>query len=262
MKKVLKKSIYIYIFMIMVCYISYYYMNNIIYNNVKIVSTGIYNKAVLSTNIPEQIVIKNENLGEQIITNKLIINNVLKNIREICKGNKIDINLEKDSKAIKLFGEIIYSDNIINKFKIDNILEINGQEFYSNTYLINELRNMMVENLYCYDNILNIISKENNKIVYYSGNNKIILSKEQKLNLINNLKQFKVLSDNKEFLNMDLKETSKFNFRIYLDKNKMNNTENSIFLDVYKEYIIFQYLGDENGKKVYIKGELDEKNFK
>ncbi|MCX0354157.1 DUF3919 family protein [Clostridium perfringens] len=33
-------------------------------------------------------------------------------------------------------------------------------------------------------------------------------------------------------------------------------------MDVYKDYVIIQYLGDENGKNIYLKGNLNEEIFK
>ncbi|EGT5618994.1 DUF3919 family protein, partial [Clostridium perfringens] len=35
-------------------------------------------------------------------------------------------------------------------------------------------------------------------------------------------------------------------------------TDNLIFIDVYKNYIIIQFLADDNGKKIYMKGNLNE----
>ncbi|MCD3297435.1 DUF3919 family protein, partial [Clostridium botulinum] len=102
----------------------------------------------------------------------------------------------------------------------------------------------------------------NNEIIFSNDRIKTVLDLQNKYRLIESLKKFKIMSDNKDFLKTNLNEKPKFHLRICIDKNMENTAENIILLDSYEHYIIIQYLGDENGKNIYIKGDLNEKNFK
>lgn len=63
------------------------------------------------------------------------------------------------------------------------------------------------------------------------------------------------MSNNKDFLETNLNENPKFHLKIYIDNKEKLTSENIILLDVYENYVIIQYLGDENGKNYICKGE-------
>ncbi|WP_394883407.1 DUF3919 family protein [Clostridium baratii] len=43
-----------------------------------------------------------------------------------------------------------------------------------------------------------------------------------------------------------------------MNKNIKNKTNNLIFIDVYENYIVVQFLADDNGKKIYMEGSIGE----
>ena len=128
--------------------------------------------------------------------------------------------------------------------------------------MINTLRNSLFNNLYTYPNILNILKSNKTKIIYEKENLSYTLNNEKKKKLIECLNKFSTMKDNKYFLNTNLNEDSKGVLKIFINGLNTINANNTIYIAIYKNYLAIQYLGDENGKNIYIKGELNEKDFK
>ncbi len=57
-----------------------------------------------------------------------------------------------------------------------------------------------------------------------------------------------------EILKTDLSEIPKHHLTLYRYAKEGDISNNTFYIDVYKDYVIIQYLGDENGKNIYLKG--------
>ncbi|AYF53595.1 DUF3919 family protein [Clostridium botulinum C] len=259
----IKKNIFLlYILMFFICLSSFIYYKKVIYNKIQIITDSNDNEKTLDNRIPTKMVLYNTKLGSTEINDKFLLNDILKYIRNISNSNTTINTIPTTDNVISISGKIYYMNGETDTFKVNSHLIINNIHFYNNSYLINTLRNMLVDSLYHFNNLINIISKNTNEIVFSNDHIKTILDFKSKCKLIESLKKLKIMSDNKDFLRTNLNEKPKFHLRIYIDKNMENTAENIILLDSYENYIIIQYLGDENGKNIYIKGDLNEKMFK
>ncbi|WP_231279620.1 DUF3919 family protein [Clostridium botulinum] len=259
----MKKNIFLlYILMFFICLSSLVYYKKIIYNKIQVITDFNDNEKTLDNRIPTKIILSNSKLGSTEINDKFLLNDILKYIRNISNSNTTMNTIPTSDNVISISGKISYMNGETDTFKVNNHLTINNIHYYSNSYLTNTLRNMLVDSLYHFNNLINIISKSNNQIIFSNDRIKTILDCKNKYRLIESLKKLKIMSDNKDFLETNLNEKPKFHLRIYIDKNIENTAENIILLDSYEHYIIIQYLGDENGKNIYIKGDLNEKDFK
>ena len=88
------------------------------------------------------------------------------------------------------------------------------------------------------------------------------LSKDSKSLLLEDFKSLRLMNDNKDFLKTDLSEIPKHHLTLYRYTKEGDISNNTFYIDVYKDYVIIQYLGDENGKNIYLKGNLNEEIFK
>ena len=88
------------------------------------------------------------------------------------------------------------------------------------------------------------------------------LSKSSKSLLLEDFKSLRLMNDNKDFLKTDLSEIPKHHLNLYRYAKEGDISNNTFYIDVYKDYVIIQYLGDENGKNIYLKGNLNEEIFK
>ena len=66
------------------------------------------------------------------------------------------------------------------------------------------------------------------------------------------------MNDKEKLNNTKLSDSKLYTLKIEINKDIQLETDNLIFIDVYKNYIIIQFLADDNGKKIYMKGNLNE----
>lgn len=262
MNKNFKNIIVLYIAFIILILSFLLYSTKAIYNNLTIIDSSSFNKKSFSTKFPTKIIIHNDYLGTTISTDNLLMNDTVQYFNDIKSSKMSKENKIKNTNTITISGEIFYSNSTSEKYKVNNHLTIDNKKFYDDSYLINTLRNSLFNNLYTYPNILNILKSNKTKIIYEKENLSYTLNNEKKKKLIECLNKFSTMKDNKDFLNTNLNEDSKGVLKIFINGLNTINANNTIYIAIYKNYLAIQYLGDENGKNIYIKGELNEKDFK
>ena len=45
---------------------------------------------------------------------------------------------------------------------------------------------------------------------------------------------------------------------LIINNNIKNKTNNLVFIDVYENYVVVQFLADDNGEKIYMEGRIGE----
>lgn len=137
----------------------------------------------LDNKLPNKIKISNSILGSTEITDKFLLNDILKYIRIISNSNtKSSANLSTNN-VISLKGTIVYLNGEFDNFEIDNRLLMNGNYISSNSYLISILRNMLVDSLYKFNNLLNILNKDTSSIIFSNSNSEFLLNDSSKKNV-------------------------------------------------------------------------------
>lgn len=262
MNRNLKNILIIYILIVIVLIGSYIYSSSYLYDNVKVLKTSKENKMSLKIRIPKEIQISNPYLGNATIIDKYIMNNLLYYFNKILLSEDTCNNILPLENTLPLSGTINYLNGHKDSFSISNNLKINNTIYSSNSYWINILRNKLKEYFYTLENLENIISSQKSSVIYIKDKEFHYLNDTEKINLTYAIKKLKIMDNNKNFLETDLNELPNYHLTIYIDSSKSINSNNTFYFDVYKNYCIIQYLGDENGKNIYIKGDIDEKTFK
>ena len=262
MKKNFKNIITLYLLFVVIILIFYFYSTKIVYNNLKVIDDFKSSKKSFSIKVPTKIIIKNEYLGKVTLDNNLIMSDILQYFSAITNSNSKQKNKLINDNVDTLSGTIFYSNGSTEDFTVDNSLTFENKTYTFSSYYINTLRNTLFSCFYTYPNIISIIDHNDSKIVYENSNTSHELTKSESKKLISELKKFKLMEDNKDFLNINLKESPKEVFKIFINGSNNSSANNTIYITVYSHYLVIQYLGDENGKNIYVKGDLDEKYFK
>lgn len=232
--------------------------SNISYGKLTIIESKEKALKSLNISIPEQIIINTSFYSPTNITNKMEIDNILDSIDLIknssSKGNEI---LESNNSAAKITGKIIYNNKVDN-FALSNILFFDDKEFKGDSYLINNLHKKLMNYFNTYTHLIDILNNPNSNVTYEENSKNFNLNKNQKEDLVSKISNFKIMNDKEKLNNTKLSDSKLYTLKIEINKDIQLKTDNLIFIDVYKNYIIIQFLADDNGKKIYMKGNLNE----
>lgn len=262
MSKNFKNTLAIYLFFIIIILATYIYYSNDLYNSLTVVKSSQENKVDLNIKIPDKITISNPYLGTAVISNKSKLNELLHYFNKIYSTKSSNENTLPLENTLFISGEISYLNGDKTPFEISNILKLNDESFSNNSYLINILRNNLKDAFYTVNNFESILSSPDNLITYKKNNTVKKLSNDSKELLLEDFKTLRIMNDNKDFLKTDLSELPKYHLTIYRHAKEGNISNNTFYIDIYKDYVIIQYLGDENSKNIYLKGNLNEEIFK
>ncbi|MDU7964827.1 MAG: DUF3919 family protein [Clostridium perfringens] len=241
MSKNFKNTLAIYLFFIVIILATYIYYSSNIYDSLTVVKSSQENKGDLNIKIPDKIILSNPYLGTTVIS----------------KENALPLE-----NTLFISGEIHYLNGDKTPFEISNILKLDGESYSNNSSLINMLRNNLKDAFYTVNNLESILSSPDNLITYKENGTMKKLSKDSKSLLLEDFKSLRLMNDNKDFLKTDLSEIPKHHLTLYRYAKEGDISNNTFYIDVYKDYVIIQYLGDENGKNIYLKGNLNEEIFK
>lgn len=262
MSKNFKNILAIYLFFIVIILATYIYYSSNIYNTLTIVKSSQDNKGDLDIKIPDKIILSSPYLGTTVIYNKSKLNELLKYFNKIgVKNSRKEESLPLEN-TLSISGEIYYLNGDTKSFEISNILTLDGEKYFNNSSLINMLRNNLKDAFYTVNNLCEILSSPENIITLKDSTETKTLQEESKNLLLEDFKNLRIMKDNKDFLKTDLSEMPKHHLTLYRYAKEGDISNNTFYIDVYKDYVIIQYLGDENGKNIYLKGNLNEEIFK
>lgn len=256
----MRKNIYYFLILIFIIFIGFLFKStsNTIYGKVKIVENKEEALKSLNSSIPEQIIIKTDFYRNTVITNKLEIDNILDLINSIknssSKENEV---LESNNSSSKILGKIVYN-NKTNIFSLNNNLILNNKPYNGDSYLINILHKKLMNYFNTYTHLIDILNNKNSNIIYKNGKTSFYLNDSDKKRLVNSLSKLKLMNDEDKLKNTKISDSKLYTLKIRINKNIENKTNNLVFIDVYPSYVIIQFLADDNGKKIYMKGIIDE----
>lgn len=262
MKRNFKNIITLYLLFVVIILVFYFYSTKIVYNNLKVIDDFKSSKKSFSIKVPTKIIIKNEYLGIVTLNDNLIMSDILQYFSTITSSDSKQKNKLINDNVATLSGTVFYSNGSTEDFTVNNSLILENKSYNYSSYYINTLRNTLFSCFYTYPNIISIIDHNDSKIIYQDSHTSHELTKQDSKKLISKLKTFKIMEDNKDFLNTNLEESPKEVFKVYINGSSNSEANNTIYITVYNHYLVIQYLGDENGKNIYVKGDLDEKYFK
>ncbi|MEG1004242.1 MAG: DUF3919 family protein [Romboutsia sp.] len=212
----------------------------------------------LNTAIPKEIVIYTDFYTQTVITSKLEIDDILECINTIKKtSSEVDGIIESDKSSYTVKGKILYNNKIDN-FTLSNKLNFNSHVYNTSSYLINSLHRKLFNYFNTHEHLIDILRNDNSDVVYLNKDNDVYLNKKQQNELANKLSKLKIMNDEMKLYKTKIDDKKMYTLKIRINKKFKNKTNNLIFLDVYKEYSVIQFLADDNGKKIYMEGSINE----
>ena len=232
---------------------------NTVYDKLTIVENEASAVKSLNTSIPKQIIIHTDFYRKTIITSKLEIDHILDLINTIknSSSNKHEV-VESNNSSYTVDGEIFYNNNKVDKFSLNNKLTFDGHTYNANSYLINMLHRVLFNYFNTYEHLIDILNTNKSSIYCIDKDKKFYLNKKQKLNLAKELSKLIPMNDRVKLNKTNINDKKLYTLKIKINKDLENKTNNLVFIDVYKNYIVIQFLADDNGKKIYMEGAINE----
>lgn len=212
----------------------------------------------LNISIPKQIVIHTNFYRNTIITSKLEIDEILDLINTIkTSSSKDNVILESKNSSYTIMGKIIYN-NKVDEFSLNNKLVFDNHIYNSNSYLINSLHKKLINYFNTYEHLIDILNTNESNVLYEGNNKSFYLNKNEQKKLARSLSKLKLMNDETKLNKVKIEDKKLYTLKIKINKNINNKTNNLIFIDVYKGYVAIQFLADDNGKKIYMEGNIYE----
>lgn len=255
----------LYIILLLLCVISVSINYTTLYDKVIIIHDKDEVIKKINMSIPIKIVIKNEKLGSYILKDEKSIKSVWNSINEITNDNLEQVNYNNKESEIKIIGTVYYLNGMKDDFEVSNVLKVNNNIYYGSYKkpIISSLRNNLLGYLYSPYNIAQFISSRNRVIVKMTNKpNKNVGNDYKKIIKDIISRSVKIESDREIIKLATKKEEALVHIKVYIDEENDNILKtkcyNVINIDVYKEFFVVQYMGDENGRHIYMRGNLSE----
>lgn len=262
MRRIKEGILLIYALMIMFCCALVYINNHEFYNKVKVVDDRQEIEQRTETSIPVKIEISNDKLGAYIMNEEVSMKDTLDSIKEITYAKNHSEAYEYDENQVSIKGTIYYLNGNKEEFLLSNRLKINNKEYIYNRSAINTLRNTLINHLYNPTNLAGMITRSK-VIEVFDTNRKTTLNEEQKSMLKDELAKSNNVVDNNKLISLKSGSPPLYHINVYFNE-KTNGKANSFdvaIIDVFNDYYVFQYLGDENGRQIYFTSSLNKLSF-
>ncbi|MFD3158661.1 DUF3919 family protein [Haloimpatiens sp. FM7330] len=258
------KIILVYIVVILTAIIITWVNQNKLFDKVIIIDDKkeVIKKANMS--IPIKIKFYNRKWGNCILEDQNSINNVWSYIQQITKdaSNKGRHKASYDS-PVSINGTVYYLNGMKDEFEVSDVLKINDH-IYGDRYnfpMINNLRSHLLNYLYSPNNLSNFINNRNKVILVKNENVKRKLGNFDKERIKQIISKAEKIEDDKSILKLTRSQNNLSAYiKVYMDMENDNyikvKSYNVINIDVYDGFFVVQYLGDENGRHIYMKGDL------
>ncbi|MDA7026422.1 DUF3919 family protein [Bacillus sp. CLL-7-23] len=224
-----------------------------LYNQVHVIDDKELVMTKATESIPVKITLENSIWGGIEVEDEFHLQNIVSLFDQIIENGKATKSLH--AKKIQFKGNIFYSNGSKRRFIISDTLTVDERVYNSEQIkpIISALKSNLLELYYTPTKIGSLVEKS----IYVTtilDNKKV--KKINKKALSHYIKSSSVISDYQEIVNFLSNEKRALAFiNIYLKDHKR---EGIISIAVYSKFFIVQYLGDDKGNVVYMKGSLKD----
>lgn len=261
------KVIGIYLFIILLCIIGTSINYNNLYNKVTIIDDKETTMKKINMSIPVKIEFYNDKLGSYTLQDDNSIKNIWSSINEITSDYTSKNNyISKDTSSVNIKGSVYYLNGTKDDFEISNVFKLNNYVYYDNYKLpiISNLKSSLLNYLYSPFNLGKFISDRSKVIFIDSNNNKIKLGNSDKEYIKNIVEKSTKIEDDRQVMALTGENQNIVaHIKVYVDQEDNDllkvKSYNVMTIDVYdKNFFVAQYMGDENGRHIYMKGNLKD----
>ncbi|MDA1477916.1 DUF3919 family protein [Bacillus changyiensis] len=223
-----------------------------LYNQVRVIDDKELVMTKATQSIPVKITLENSIWGGVEVEDEFHLQNIVSLFDQIIENGKAMKSLH--AKKVQFKGNIVYSNGARRQFIISDTLTVDDRVYNSEQIkpIISALKSNLLELYYTPTKIGSLVEKSICVTI-------ILDQKKVKINkkaLSHDIKSSSVISDYQEIVNFLSNEKRALAFiNIYLKDHKR---EGMISISVYSKFFIVQYLGDDKGNVVYMKGSLKE----
>ncbi|WP_242958378.1 DUF3919 family protein [Clostridium cavendishii] len=259
------KIIGIYILVVLLCIVVTILDHRSFYNKVTIIDDKEEVVKKINMSIPTKITISNERWGEYVFENENSIKKIWNLINEITKDASYNKDYINKGNEVKITGNVYYLNGTKDSFEISNVLSLNNK-IYNDSYklpLINSLKNNLLGYLYSPFNIVKFMSSNSRMTISDAHNSIKKLNDSHKETIKNTMSNSVKLENDEEIMALTTdKKEALAHIKIYIDDNDTNlkiKSYNVVNIDVYdNDFFVVQYMGDENGRHIYMRGKLKD----
>ncbi|MBU3160456.1 DUF3919 family protein [Clostridium frigoris] len=219
----------------------------------------------INMSIPLKIEITNERWGKYVFEDENSIKKIWSSINEITKDSFGAKDYVNKGSQISIKGTVYYLNGTKDTFNISNVLALNNYT-YNDSYklpLINSLRNNLLTYLYSPSNIVNFMNFRNRMTIVDSNNSVKKLGNADKESIKTVIRNSIKLENDEEIIALTTdKKEALAHIKIYIDDDDTLlkvKSYNVVNIDVYyNDFFVVQYMGDENGRHIYMRGKLKD----
>ncbi|SDP12948.1 DUF3919 family protein [Clostridium gasigenes] len=256
----------IYMVILLLCIIITNLNYSDLYNKVTIIQDKEEVLKKINMSIPVKIEMSNERWGDYVFEDENSIKNIWDSINEITNDSIGEENHINKNNEVQIKGTVYYLNGMKDNFEISNILILNNYTYYDSYKLpmINSLRNNLLGYLYSPYNIGKFMNYRNRVTIVNSNNQIKKIVNDDKESIKNIIDKSVKLENDEEIIALTTdKKEALAHIKIYIDEEDDNllkvKSYNMVNIDVYdNDFFVVQYMGDENGRHIYMRGNLKD----
>ena len=256
----------IYMVILLLCIIITNLNYSDLYNKVTIIQDKEEVLKKINMSIPVKIEMSNERWGDYVFEDENSIKNIWDSINEITNDSIGEENHINKNNEVQIKGTVYYLNGMKDNFEISNILILNNYTYYDSYKLpmINSLRNNLLGYLYSPYNIGKFMNSRNRVTIVNSDNQIKKIGNDDKESIKNIIDKSVKLENDEEIIALTTdKKEALAHIKIYIDEEDDNllkvKSYNMVNIDVYdNDFFVVQYMGDENGRHIYMRGNLKD----
>lgn len=214
----------------------------------------------INMSIPVKIEIFNMRWGRQVITEENTINQIWDDMNIVTRTVAPEKNKYPDAPAVT--GTIFYLNGKQESFAVGQQLFLAGK-LYSSTYqapLIRSLKNNLLGFLYTAPNIAKTINTCTAAKISSGEAKTVLLRKNQRLSLATIVQKAERVEKQADIVHLLMQKGQPL-YRLYLYftpplPNGGRLSDSVAVLDIYQNFFVLQYMGDNSGDHTFFRGRL------
>ncbi|WMT43223.1 DUF3919 family protein [Paenibacillus sp. D2_2] len=238
-----------------------FFMNEQVYKKVGIIDDKHEVLRKVSDSLPVQVTISHQKWGSLIVNDEVSLHSLVSYVDRIKQEYEPRLSTDIDSEQAILSGRIQYLNGSEETFELSSTFTL-GKWSYGpghETPLLSALQTQLQSFYYTPEHFAQFI-RNAERITFRSNGEQESLLDHEKGYLVTSISQALEIKDLVEIKQLLLhKQMPLGSITAYKeDKKLINDRSNLLHIVVYSDYVVMQYMGDDNGNSIYLQAGLEE----